>query len=148
VYDALCAKTLMTGLSLEPGGGTDCFQGVGFHRWRCPVNHGVTVRAERDHIIYRVGPVILTHRMQRDPVMHVDKVPPGFAVKLLKAEAASLTPVAMVPQAGFSCRWITFVSINEDLRFALSLYKAEADSSSGSYCATLQAYQTPSSCTR
>ncbi len=119
----LCAKTLQTGFSLKSGGGNDCFQRVGFHRWPCPVNHGVAVRAERDHIIYRVGPVILTHRMQRDPVMHVDKVAPGFAVKLLKAEAASLTPVAVVPQAGFSGRRITFVSINKDLRLcAFAVY--------------------------
>ncbi|WP_182057946.1 hypothetical protein [Pantoea sp. ME81] len=46
----------------------------------------------------------------------MDKVPPGFDVKLLKAEVASMTPVAMVLQAGFSCHRITFVGIHKDVR--------------------------------
>ena len=81
------------------------------------MNHGVAVRAERDHIIHRIGPVIFPHRMQRNTVMDVDEVPSGFPVKLLKAEAASLTQVAMVLQAGFSGGRVALIGIHEDLRF-------------------------------
>jgi len=56
--------------------------------------------------------------MQRNTVMDVDKVPPGFPVELFKAEAASLAPLAMVLQAGFSCGRVTLIGIYEDLRFS------------------------------
>ena len=49
--------------------------------------------------------------------MDVDEVPSGFPVKLLKAEAASLTQVAMVLQAGFSGGRVALIGIHEDLRF-------------------------------
>ena len=81
------------------------------------MNHDVAVRAERDHIVHRIGQVIFAHRMQWNTVRDVDVVSPGFPVKLLKAEAASLAPAAMVLKAGFSGGRVALIGIHEDLRF-------------------------------
>lgn len=79
------------------------------------MNHGVAVRAKRDQIVNRIGPIIFTHRMQKNAVMHMDKIKTGFTVKSFEAEPTSLAEIPVMSEAGLSGGRIAFIGVDEDL---------------------------------